>query len=205
MTTKVYIPAKPYKFDEERKERYLEQVKRTGALVRSCVEVGIDYTTVRALRRADPAFEQAVKDALDLYLDALKTEATRRAYEGWEERPVLGKDGNIVGHVHRYSDHLMLALLKRYDPGFREHVSVEAAVQTSQKESLQVTEEQLRQLSPAAQRGLRAALEELQAAQARPANGQPANTTPGPEREVRYPEPTTNASPEEKPHNALED
>jgi hypothetical protein len=77
-------------------------------------------------RDADYAkeFEQAKKDAVDV----LEAEARRRAVEGWEE-PVGWYKGQAGGSVKRYSDTLLIFLLKGAAPQkYRERMEVSGAL-----------------------------------------------------------------------------
>jgi hypothetical protein len=74
-------------------------------------------------RKANPDFAKRWQEALDEAADILEKEAWRRAAEGTEE-PVFHK-GDICGHVRRYSDNLLMFMLKGMRPEkFREKVYV---------------------------------------------------------------------------------
>src|SRR5262249_10476293 len=76
-------------------------------------------------RDAGESFASAWDEALAEGADALEGEARRRAGEGWEE-PVYQR-GELVGQVRKYSDNLLVFLLKARDPArFRESVQVNA-------------------------------------------------------------------------------
>ena len=65
-------------------------------------------------RAADPAFAAAWDDALDGAMDAIEEEARRRAIEGTEE-PVFYQ-GKQIGRVRKYSDALLMFLLRAHRP-----------------------------------------------------------------------------------------
>lgn len=125
------------KFVGEVRESFLAELRRTGHIYHSCKAAGISYKTMRTYMpgqpRHDPEFVEQYDQALQDYIASLKQEAHRRAVYGWKERPVIDKDGNVVGEVRKYSDTLLLALLKRHDHEFRERVDVNAKTEHSGK------------------------------------------------------------------------
>jgi hypothetical protein len=76
---------------------------------------------VYELRKTDPAFPAAWEEAVEVAADALEAEARRRAVVGIEEplvsagRIVRDDHGQPIG-VRRYSDKLLLELLKKHRP-----------------------------------------------------------------------------------------
>jgi hypothetical protein len=76
-------------------------------------------------RAEDAEFTQAFEDARRCGLEVLKDEAHRRAYEGVEE-PVFYQ-GEVAAHVRKYSDTLLMFLVKQADPSYREHFDVSLA------------------------------------------------------------------------------
>ena len=66
------------------------------------------------MRRNDPDFAAAWQDALEEAVDWLELEALRRAVEGTEEN--WFSKGEIVGTITRYSDSLLMFLLKARRP-----------------------------------------------------------------------------------------
>lgn len=75
------------------------------------------------LRDADADFAQLWDEALAAGTEALIDEARRRAVEGVAE-PVYQR-GELVGQVQRYSDNLLMFLIKQRDPSFRENARLE--------------------------------------------------------------------------------
>ena len=85
-------------------------------------------------RMTDHDFDAAWLDAMTTATDRLKREAWRRAHDGYQE-PVaykgqiaIDEQGNPVT-ITKYSDSLLLALLKRYDPAFQDSIKVNSNVQ----------------------------------------------------------------------------
>jgi hypothetical protein len=79
---------------------------------------------VYVTREKDPEFAAAWEEALEEATDLLEEEARRRAHDGYEE-PVYYK-GTQCGVITRYSDQLMITLLKAHRPAkFRENIRQE--------------------------------------------------------------------------------
>lgn len=90
---------------------------------------------------ADPEYAAAFDQAHEAAADTLEKEARRRAEEGWDE-PVF-HDGAVVGHKRRYSDTLLIFLLKGIRPEkYRERASVNVDARVSVPEA----QEAIRQL-----------------------------------------------------------
>ncbi len=86
-----------------------------GATVRAAAQqAGVARSTVYAHRAADAEFAEAWDDAYEAGNDQLEDEAHRRAVEGVDE-PVFHR-GEIVGHVTKYSDQLLMFLLRGRRP-----------------------------------------------------------------------------------------
>jgi hypothetical protein len=105
----------------ERRERFLELFAATGNVTRSAERIGATARGLYLLRRRDDAFREAWEEAEEIAADRLEEEARRRAIEGVEEPVVSG--GQLVldaaGRpitVRRYSDPLLLALMKAHRP-----------------------------------------------------------------------------------------
>jgi len=132
--------------DVDWKPIFLEELRKTANTWAALTKVGVKRGTYYRARKLDPAFEQDCKDALEDSIDKLKLEARRRAFEGVEE-PILYK-GQIVGFwvdqdgnqvrpgaggakfipimQRRFSDALLMFLLKAHKPGeFRENMRIE--------------------------------------------------------------------------------
>ena len=151
---------------------FLVELADTGRLYDSCTVAGVCYTTMQGFRdpdgpKHDPDFLAQVEEALTAYTDKLRSEVHRRGVEGWIERGVYSKDGVLLGNVHKYSDRLLELHIKRHDPGYREHVSVQADVKatTRTKHSVDL-EALLRQAGPDARGLLRATVQAFMSGQA---------------------------------------
>lgn len=119
-----------HKFVGDVRTTFLRELASTGHIYHACRVAGVSYQTMKLHRRGgkreDLEFEADYQQAMGDYVGVLKAEAQKRAVVGWDERPVIDKEGNVRGHVHKYSDTLLLALLKRSDDGYKERVQVDA-------------------------------------------------------------------------------
>lgn len=96
------------------REAFIAALTESGNVTKSCQMVGIGRMTAYDWRREDPDFAAAWDAALEVGIDGLEDEANRRGHDGWDE-PVFFQ-GQEVGVVRKYSDALLLALLKANRP-----------------------------------------------------------------------------------------
>lgn len=94
------------------RSKFLETLKATCNITRSCEASGLARSAVYEWRDEDPAFAADWEEALDIAGDTLVAEAVRRAVEG-VDRPVF-QGGRQVGVVREYSDTLLVVLLKAF-------------------------------------------------------------------------------------------
>lgn len=112
------------RFTQEKKRTFLASLAQAGGNVTAASdESGINRRTAYLWRSNDAAFAAAWDDALNTGLDELEAEARRRAFDGVEE-PVFYK-GEVCGHIRRYSDSLIMFMLKAYRPQFRDRVTID--------------------------------------------------------------------------------
>ncbi|MBI3648908.1 MAG: terminase [Actinobacteria bacterium] len=103
---------------------FLAALRDRGNVRAAARAAQVDRSTPYKLRGADPVFANAWEDAMDDAADVLEAEARRRATLGVDE-PVFYK-GVPVGSVKRYSDTLLMFLLKGARPHiYRERFGVE--------------------------------------------------------------------------------
>jgi hypothetical protein len=113
------------KLTRARQERFLKALSDTGSVTTAAAVAGTSRTRVYELRKADLAFASAWQEAEEIAADRLEDEARRRALEGVPEplvsagKLVRNDDGQPIA-VRRYSDNLLLALLKAHRPPRRE-------------------------------------------------------------------------------------
>jgi hypothetical protein len=103
-----------HKFTPQCRDQFLETLAQTCNITESAHAVGVTRQTAYHRRRADAAFRQGWDQAIDSAVDALEAEARRRAIDGIEE-PHFYR-GEICGTVRKYSDQLLMFLLKAHRP-----------------------------------------------------------------------------------------
>lgn len=99
---------------------FLAALAETGIVTRAAEAAGVETSTVYSLREVDEAFADAWRIARESAADRMEAEALRRAVDGVDE-PVFGSGGVGVGSVkvgsiRRYSDTLLIFLLKGIRP-----------------------------------------------------------------------------------------
>jgi hypothetical protein len=116
---------KRLKLTKERRERFLKALADTGSVTAAVAVAATSRSRVYDLRKPDPVFAAAWEEAEEIATDRLEEEARRRAVEGVAEplvsagKLVRDDDGQPIA-VRRYSDNLLLALLKARRPPRRE-------------------------------------------------------------------------------------
>lgn len=88
-------------------------------------------------RQRDAEFHDAFEDARACGIEVLKDEAHRRAYAGILE-PVFYQ-GDECARVRKYSDTLLMFLIKQADPTYREHFQIEHATAAGRPFIFQMT------------------------------------------------------------------
>jgi len=122
---------KKLRLTKERQDRFLKALAETGIVSAAVAIAGTSRTRVYELRKHDPGFASAWDDAEEQAADGLEAEAWRRAVDGVPEplvsagRVVRDDDGQPLA-IRRYSDNLLLALLKARRPErFKDRAVVE--------------------------------------------------------------------------------
>lgn len=101
----------------------LAALAETGNVSNACAAADVGRATHYEWLRDDPYYAKAAEDAMDQAADKLEEEARRRAHDGVDE-PVFYQ-GEVCGTVRKYSDTLLIFLLKGAKPDkFRERSSV---------------------------------------------------------------------------------
>lgn len=104
--------------------KFIAALATTGNVTLSCKLAEFNRRAAYDRKNSDPAFAEKWEAALELGIDALEDEATRRALEG-TEKPVFHQ-GVICGHVKEFSDTLMIFMLKSRRPEkFKDRISNE--------------------------------------------------------------------------------
>jgi hypothetical protein len=107
-------------FTQERKDAYCKHIELTGRRAEAARHVMVSEATVSNHVKKDLNFRAQLEAAMSFFRDTLVKEAHRRAVDGTEE-PVYYK-GIKCGSLQRYSDTLLLALMKRHMPEFRDKI-----------------------------------------------------------------------------------
>src|SRR5262245_35631544 len=122
-------------FTPEKQACFLEALAELGHVGQAAERAGITTRTAYYHRKADAAFAEAWEAALGEAMDTvLEPEAVRRAVQGIDE-PVYQK-GDLAGYIRRYSDTLLIFLLKAGKPDKykdRKEVYHKGAVELLQK------------------------------------------------------------------------
>jgi hypothetical protein len=104
---------------KKKRNAFIASLAETGQVTTAAKAVGYATTQhLHKLRREDEDFATAWDEALMSAGDLLKDEAVRRARDG-----VLEPDyykGDIVGYTVKYSDSLLMFIIKQNDPTYRD-------------------------------------------------------------------------------------
>ena len=120
------------KIDENTLAAFLFALEETGDVQSAADAVGCSPSGIR--RYADPAqscydpeFAEAWAEAKARFVASLKSATLKRATVGWEE-PIIGglNRDEIVAYKPVFSDRLAELFLKRYDPKFRDKLTIES-------------------------------------------------------------------------------
>lgn len=96
------------------KRRFLEIYARVGNVWEACRQANIARRSHYEWLEGDPDYKAAFNDAKEDACDNLLEEARRRGHEGVEE-PVYWQ-GQVVGAVRKYSDNMLMFLIKGMRP-----------------------------------------------------------------------------------------
>ncbi len=113
-------------------EAFLQGLREGDTIALAARLARVKRETTYRWRKKDPEFAAAWDDALEEGNDALEDEAFLRAVKG-VGKPVFYK-GKVCGHVQKYSDSLLMFLLKARRPDkFRENVHISGKVERGPK------------------------------------------------------------------------
>jgi len=93
---------------------FLQDLRETGNVSAAARHVGKSRAALYRARKQDAAFAAEWDDALEEAADWLELEALRRAVDGTEEGRYF--QGEMIGAITRYSDSLLMFLLKARRP-----------------------------------------------------------------------------------------
>lgn len=98
-----------------KKKAFLQAFLETATVTHAATKSGIVRSAHYKWLQSDPQYKQAFEDAEEAAFDQLEAEARRRAVEGVDE-PVGWHQGQAGGYVKRYSDTLLIFLMKGAKP-----------------------------------------------------------------------------------------
>lgn len=104
---------------KKKRKAFIASLAENGQVMEAAKAVGYATTQhLHKLRREDEAFAEEWDGALMSAGDLLKDEAVRRARDGVME-PDYYK-GEVVGYTLKFSDTLLMFMIKQIDPSFRD-------------------------------------------------------------------------------------
>lgn len=107
--------------EKEWQNKFIQRLVQTGNVSAACKRARISRQHAYEVRGQDEVFKAAWDEALEIATEALEFEARRRAAVGVLE-PVFHQ-GLQVGTIRRYSDTLLIFLLKAHKPNtYRDNV-----------------------------------------------------------------------------------
>ncbi len=104
-----------------KKKAFLEAYAKTGNVSTAAEASNIDRSYHYRWMLSDPKYPEAFESAKGQALEVIEAELHRRAVEGVEE-PVGWYQGKPGGTVKRYSDNLLMFMLKKLNPAYRDKV-----------------------------------------------------------------------------------
>jgi len=101
----------------------LRELQKHGNVSRALSKAKAGRGWVYRRRQEDPDYHDAFEAARICGIEVLKDEAHRRAHEGILEPKF--HQGEVCGYVRKYSDTLLMFLVKQADPSYREHFQID--------------------------------------------------------------------------------
>lgn len=124
------------KLTPKRREQFISELLSHSNVAKACESIGVHRQTAYQYRDKHPDFKQEWDEAIERGTDALVQEAYRRAHAGVEE-PIYYL-GEVCGTVRKYSDTLLIFLLKSHRPNvYRETVNHKVDVTQLSDEELE--------------------------------------------------------------------
>lgn len=117
------VKAAYVKFDDIQKKVYLEELAKNGLKGRAARAAGVTMGCVIQHRKKDLKFAEMENEAWQARADAVRSQIEAEALEGFE-RKHYDKDGNLSREERVYESNIRLAMLKRYDPEYRDKIDV---------------------------------------------------------------------------------
>jgi hypothetical protein len=131
MTKELSKPIEEHTLEDVKQKRKRAMLKaiyeKGGALIEACNQAGISYQSHYNWLKDDPVYKYLFEVQKERSIDVYEMEARRRALEGTEE-PVF-HNGIEVGAKRKYSDHLLMFMMKKKDPTYRDIQPTTTAMQ----------------------------------------------------------------------------
>lgn len=110
-------------FEDERKQRFLAELEKTGLPVLARDAANVSAETVLRHRNTRPEFEAAYQHAMDKHRAGIE----RTIYDlgSGAKTKAIYWNGEVVGYEAIYDTKCLLAYAKRHIPEYRESLSVE--------------------------------------------------------------------------------
>lgn len=104
---------------ERRKKLFIQALRKNGIVTAACDAANLTARLVYTHRKTDANFAAAWEEGLEASTERLEAEAIRRGVDGVDE-PLTYQD-SIFGHKKRYSDNLLMFVLKKRKPEYRDN------------------------------------------------------------------------------------
>jgi hypothetical protein len=132
---------------------FLRAYEQVGGVQRAAVNCGLSRAIHAKWKRESDEYRAAFNDLKVEVLEELEAEAHRRALHGVDE-PVFHQ-GRICGHIRKYSDTLLIFLLKgnnpkKYRDQFKGHIQIDGGVDHHMRHEALIAPEFLEQMLEAA-------------------------------------------------------
>lgn len=114
-------------FDDAAKDTFLDFLSYHGKPMIACQEVGITKYVYQNHLKADPDFAAKVDEVIGHLNETRAHQIETEALTGSERITYNGR-GEEVGRQKVYETKLREMILKRSDPAYREHISIDASV-----------------------------------------------------------------------------
>ena len=99
---------------KKQQTEFLEKLEKLANVTQACRFAKVSRRTIYNWLDTDPDFKVKYDESVKIAVDLLEDEAVRRAYAGTKE-PVF-QGGKKVGTITKYSDTLLIFLLKKRKP-----------------------------------------------------------------------------------------
>jgi hypothetical protein len=127
------------------KERIIAALREGLSPTYAVRKAGLSRAEAYRWRKEDSEFKRQWEEAVSEGVDLLEDEAQRRAVDGYNVRDIYNKNREVIGQVRKYSDSLLMFLLKSRRPE-RYNRPVESVPRVERRISLEEARARLLQL-----------------------------------------------------------